>query len=72
MKKPNTDIDYLHPQGKPRSESKRRSFENELEEEQKNKKLALEEADGHHICSDECRRRHNLTVEEKDEGRFDS
>jgi hypothetical protein len=60
----NDDIDYLHPHGKPASpkvDKQKHAFDGrELEEDAKSKKNALIDADGHHICSPECQKRHKL------------
>jgi hypothetical protein len=58
-KKDETDIDYLHPNGKPETreepEPKAKKFdEREVEQAAKSERNALIDADGHHICSAEC------------------
>ena len=51
------EIDYLHPNGKPVVTE----IERRLSQEEQKKPVsrqALEEADGHHICSERCRNKH--------------
>lgn len=72
MKKIEKEIDYLHPNGKPKVSKKHETFEHQLEDDTKSERNALAEADGHHVCSDECRRSHDLADKSEDEGRLDS
>ncbi len=60
-----TDIDYLHPNGKPQTgeepEPKSKKFdEREVEQAAKSERNALIDADGHHICSAECKKTHKV------------
>jgi len=55
------DIDYMHPEGKPKSRdelpaSEKKFDGRELEAESKREKNALIDTDGHHICSAECKK----------------
>jgi hypothetical protein len=55
------DIDYMHPDGKPPAIKKpaEEKFDGrELEAASRREKRALIDADGHHICSSECQRKH--------------
>ncbi len=60
------EIDYLHPDGKPVSESKSTDGtifdERELEAASKREKNALVDADGHHMCSAECQHKHKTKI----------
>jgi hypothetical protein len=51
-------IDYLHPDGVPQI-SKEQEKINEEEQKKPVSKQALEEADGHHMCTDSCLGKHN-------------
>ncbi|MBS1992306.1 MAG: hypothetical protein JSS86_14805 [Cyanobacteria bacterium SZAS LIN-2] len=46
-------IDYLHPNGMPRISEEQKRI-NEEEQKKPVSKQALEEADGHHICTEAC------------------
>jgi hypothetical protein len=53
------DIDYMHPNGKPITQECQKT-EEELVKEQKSVQKSIDEADGHHICSDSCQRHHKV------------
>ena len=46
-------IDYLHPEGKPPTTEEQKQINRE-EKAKPVSKTALEEADGHHVCTSEC------------------
>ena len=46
-------IDYLHPHGKPEISEEQEKI-NEEEKKKPVSKHALQEADGHHMCSERC------------------
>ena len=61
------DIDYLHPEGKPVKASvsteRNEKFDGrDLEAAAKREKSALIDTDGHHICSQECRKKHRIAT----------
>ncbi|HEY9775829.1 MAG TPA: hypothetical protein V6C81_18855 [Planktothrix sp.] len=63
----NTDIDYLHPEGKPvkkvdpKEETK---FDGrELEAASRREKSTMIDVDGHHICSAECQKHHKVKLD---------
>lgn len=63
------NIDYMHPEGKfehkpVKSKIAERFDGRELEAAAKRAKSALSDADGHHICSEECRKQANSQEEE--------
>jgi len=63
------EIDYLHPDGKPNVEGEGRKAEFDAEEvaqEQVQRNKAIEEADGHHVCSETCQAHHKVTVKGAD------
>jgi hypothetical protein len=51
-------IDYLHPNGVPKI-SKEQEKINKEEQKKPVSRQALEEADGHHMCSDHCLGKHS-------------
>ena len=53
------NIDYMHPHGKPTAQESKKT-EEELVQEQKSVQKAIDEADGHHMCSDACQRHHRV------------
>jgi hypothetical protein len=53
------NIDYMHPDGKPVSQACKKT-EEELVQEQKSVQRAINEADGHHICSAGCQQHHKV------------
>jgi hypothetical protein len=60
------EIDYLHPDGKPTSEPAI-ADETDAPIEQKIKdarsiQKSIEEADGHHVCSNNCQKHHSVKV----------
>jgi hypothetical protein len=60
------DIDYMHPEGKPAKKDEpqeEKKFDGrELEAAARRKKNALIDADGHHICSSECQKKHKVKL----------
>ncbi|MBS2001654.1 MAG: hypothetical protein U0103_02650 [Candidatus Obscuribacterales bacterium] len=53
------DIDYLHPDGKPSTPvGKAHDEESALKEKSVEKSIA--EADGHHMCSPDCQKHHQV------------
>lgn len=52
-------IDYMHPHGKPVTNERKKS-EEERVQEQRSVRKAIDEADGHHLCSDACQRHHKV------------
>ena len=51
-------IDYMHPNGKPAISDEQKK----INKEEQNKPVtpqALEEADGHHVCTEECLGKHD-------------
>jgi hypothetical protein len=46
-------IDYLHPDGKPQISEEQKRI-NKEEQKKPVSQQALQEADGHHVCTDEC------------------
>jgi hypothetical protein len=58
-KEPQPQIDYMHPNGVPPISEAQKKI-NKEEQKKPVSKQALDEADGHHICSDECRGKHSL------------
>ncbi|HEY9712944.1 MAG TPA: hypothetical protein V6C72_05720 [Chroococcales cyanobacterium] len=51
------DIDYLHPDGKPRVSEQQKQVDKSEREKPVSEK-SIEEADGHHMCTAQCRNRH--------------
>jgi hypothetical protein len=51
-------IDYLHPNGVPQITKEQEKI-NEEEQKKPVSKQALEEADGHHMCSERCLGKHS-------------
>jgi hypothetical protein len=52
------EIDYMHPNGVP-SISEAQKKINKEEQKKPVSKQALDEADGHHICTDQCLGKHS-------------
>ena len=50
-------IDYLHPDGVPQISEEQKKINAEAQKKPVSKQ-ALEEADGHHMCSDSCLGKH--------------
>jgi hypothetical protein len=50
-------IDYLHPNGVPKISEEQEKI-NKEEQKKPVSKQALEEADGHHMCSESCLGKH--------------
>jgi hypothetical protein len=57
-KKQELQIDYMHPNGVPPISEMQKKI-NQEEQKKPVSKQALEEADGHHMCSDECMKKHS-------------
>jgi hypothetical protein len=55
--KNSTEIDYLHPNGKPAVQEEPKSQE-EIALESASRQKSIDEADGHHMCSDRCKLEH--------------
>jgi hypothetical protein len=51
------NVDYLHPDGKPATSEKVKTVE-EYAIGEKSVQKSIDEADGHHMCSDECQKHH--------------
>jgi cytochrome c5 len=67
------EIDYLHPHGKPEMGSetideKDRPIEEKMRESRTSQK-AIEEADGHHVCSQKCQKHHSVKATGADKTR---
>jgi hypothetical protein len=63
------EIDYLHPDGKPTKQTDNRPpvFNAEREaQENANRNKAIEEADGHHVCSSSCQSHHEVKAKGAD------
>ncbi|HEY9731266.1 MAG TPA: hypothetical protein V6C89_05105 [Drouetiella sp.] len=54
------DIDYLHPDGKPAATTKKTKSEEEYALAEKSTEKSIAEADGHHMCSSECQKHHQV------------
>lgn len=54
------DIDYLHPDGKPAAPAKKTKSEEEYALAEKSVEKSIAEADGHHMCSPECQKHHQV------------
>ena len=52
------DIDYLHPDGKPKVSDCQKKTD-DAERLKPVSRASIDEADGHHMCSEGCRRRHS-------------
>ncbi len=52
-----TNVDYLHPDGKPATWKKVKT-EEEYAIAEKSVQKSIDEADGHHMCSSECQKHH--------------
>ncbi|MGH9547791.1 MAG: hypothetical protein ACRD3W_00385 [Terriglobales bacterium] len=66
-KKQSDDIDYLHPEGKPEGSRLEKDTgntfdEHEAEADAKRRRNSEIDTDGHHMCSQECQRRHKTKV----------
>ena len=62
------EIDYMHPDGKPTAADKvteKLSVEEKVQD-LKSTRTALEEADGHHLCSDKCQTHHAVAAKGAD------
>jgi hypothetical protein len=62
------EIDYMHPDGKPTAADKvmeNPSIEEKVEDLKSTQK-ALEEADGHHVCTDKCQEHHAVAAKGAD------
>jgi len=51
-------IDYLHPDGKPKPTAEQTKI-NEEELQKPVSRTALQEADGHHVCTESCLGKHD-------------
>jgi hypothetical protein len=51
-------IDYMHPHGVPQISEEQKKI-NEEEQKKPVSRQALEEADGHHMCTDQCLGKHS-------------
>lgn len=58
-KQEDEEIDYLHPSGKPTTIEKPKTQE-ELSRENQSVQKSIDDADGHHMCSDNCQRHHKV------------
>jgi len=54
----NKKIDYLHPNGVPKISEEQKKV-NKEEQKKPVSRQALEEADGHHMCTDSCLGKHD-------------
>lgn len=52
-----TKVDYMHPEGKPVTSSKQKA-EDRKERAKPVSNSAVQEADGHHMCTEECLGKH--------------
>lgn len=53
------DIDYLHPDGKPSTPAGKAKDEGQAAQDKSIEK-SIAEADGHHMCSSECQKHHQV------------
>lgn len=53
------EIDYLHPSGKPTMIEKQKTQE-DLSKEFQSVQKSIDDADGHHMCSDNCQSHHKI------------
>ena len=51
-------VDYMHPNGVPAISEEQKKI-NAEEQEKPVSKTAIEEADGHHVCTSECLGKHD-------------
>lgn len=56
-KEDKTKVDYMHPEGKPVTTAKQKT-EDRKEREKPVSRTAVEEVDGHHMCTEECLGQH--------------
>lgn len=51
-------VDYLHPDGKPKMTPEEKAI-NDVELQKPVSKNAIQEADGHHVCTESCLGKHD-------------
>ncbi len=69
QKRQKKEIDYLHPDGKPKSEAEGVKAVFSVEqwaEETAARNKAIEEVDGHHVCSKNCQAHHEVKAKGAD------